>query len=117
MRKYLILITLLLASCVTTKEIRVGYEVTLPEKPKSVVMESGGIDPAKFPNTRWIKKPIVDNVKGTAAWSFSDVEKLSDNLTEWPQWAKTVEEIVSKHNELVRKNIGSGKKWYNIWGE
>jgi hypothetical protein len=117
MKKYLILLTLLLTSCVTTKEIRVGYEVTLPEKPKSVVMESSGIDKNKYPNTKWIKPPVVDNVKGTATWSFSDVAKLSDNLTEWPQWANTVEEIVNRHNALVRKNIGDGKKWYNFWGE
>jgi hypothetical protein len=117
MKKSILLLLLLLTSCITTKEIRVGYELTLPDKPKPVVMESSGIDKSKYPNTKWIKKPLVDNAKGTATWSFSDVEKLSDNLTEWPAWAGTVEEIVKKHNELVRRNIGDGKKWYNFWGD
>jgi len=102
---------------VTTKEIRVGYEITLPDKPNPVVMESADTDKSKYPSTKWISKPTVDMIKGRAAWSFSDVEKLSDNLTEWPAWANTVEEIIKKHNELVRRNIGDGKKWYNFWGE
>jgi hypothetical protein len=110
----LVLITTLLLSCGTTKEFRIGYEVTLPPKPPVVVMDNGQHDKSKFPNSKWVKPPDVDLAKQRACWTFDDIEKISSSITEWPSWAKTVEDIVKVHNETVKQNMNKDK-WYHFW--
>lgn len=106
--------TILLTSCGTTKEFRIGYEVTLPPKPPVVVMDNGKHDKSKYPNTKWVKPPEVDLAKQRAYWTFGDIEKISGSIVEWPEWAKTVEDIVKVHNDTVKQNMDR-KEWYQIW--
>ena len=71
-----------------------GARIILPESPDPVVIDTGNLDKRKFPNTRWIKPPSVDSQRRTAAWSFEDIDKISQSLSEWAAWEKDVRELV-----------------------
>jgi hypothetical protein len=105
-----------LAGCAARPQIVQGVSIALPKQPPVVVIDSGKIDKSKFPNTTWIKPPVVDNEKRQAWWGFEDVEKISESLTLWPLWGRDVKELVEGQNKFVG---GEGQKeqrpWYRVW--
>jgi len=123
-----IILAFFLSSCAVSTtaptDSKAGGEIKVPEPPKAVIMESKGIDKKKYPNAIWIKKPeiipdkevwspadiekIKKSLKGKAAWSFEDVAKISESLMEWTTWADNVKEIINKHNQDIKNQVGGG---------
>jgi hypothetical protein len=112
----LVFMFIFLLGCAATKEYKVGYEITLPKKPKVVVVDNGKVDKKKYPNTKFVKKPEIIPDKGKASWDFEDIDKISESLTEWPAYGDTVEDIINKHNTTVKKQVdGGGMSWWPFW--
>jgi hypothetical protein len=110
-----VLAIIVVAGCSSVPQVTRSSLIPIPKMPKSVVTDSGQVDKNKFPDTIWIKPPVVDNEKGRAYWSFDDVDKINKNLTEWPAWGKDVKELIEGHNKLVggegQKEKGSWRPW------
>lgn len=120
MKKVLLaIIFLLVAGCVTSiKYVPYRELVTIPTPPKVVVMDNGRYDKSKYPETNWVKEPTVDLKNGRAYWSFEDIEKISKGLTEWPQWAVSVETIINDYNRksTVQTRLKeTNKSWWEFW--
>jgi hypothetical protein len=104
---------ILIGGCSSVPQVTRSSEIPIPKMPKSVVTDSGKVDKSKFPDTIWIKPPVVDNEKQRAYWSFEDVDQINKNLTEWPAWGKDMKELVEGHNKLV--GGGGGQKEQRSW--
>lgn len=107
-----VLVVLLITGCSSVPQVTRSSIIPIPKMPKSVVVDSGQVDKSKFPETLWIKPPVVDNEKGRAYWSFEDVDTINKNLTEWPGFGKDVKELIEGHNKLV---TGEGPKEQRSW--
>jgi hypothetical protein len=122
MRKVVVLVLLLLLTgCGTTiKYVTVREPVGIPAPPKVVIMDNGKYDKSKYPQTDWVKEPTVDLKNGRAYWSFEDIEKISNGLTNWPRWGQEIEKTLEIYNKGVTNPGQQGatqKKhsWYRFW--
>lgn len=114
-RYIIILLLVITMSGCASRQVITKAPITLPKRPKVVVMDSGKYDKDKYPETKWIKPPKQDLKKGRASWSFKDIEKISEALTEWPRWADDVEEIVGEHNKAVEASKDFSTSWWKFW--
>lgn len=110
------LLVCILGGCSTKQTSLNCPPVTLPDPPKPVVTDSGKHDISRYPDTAWVKPPKVDLKKQRASWSFQDIEKINNALTDWPAWGRSVEETISSYNEKVAgKEHKKKKSWYEFW--